>query len=117
MPLLQDFTMREDQTEVLTFILTYGGARPRDISSVTSVALVLIPAGGTGTRVAITTAANPTKLAISAGTSGEVTWTPAAGDVTQANSPYLYYFIVNVTASIAEMYPNDRETYIRVLKK
>lgn len=115
MPLLTDFTMRHGQTETLTFVLTYGGGRPRDLTSATLVALTLVPAGGTGSATTIDTTNNPTKLAISTATSGEVQWSPAAGDVTLANSPYLYFFQVTIGGKI-EMYPNTGEAYIRVLK-
>lgn len=114
MPLIENFTMREGQTETLTFVLTTGGGRPRDLSSATLVKLTLVPAGGTGSATSIDTTTNPTKLAISTATSGEVQWSPADGDVTQANSPYLYFF--QVTISKIEMYPNDKEVYIKVLK-
>ena len=119
MPLLEDFTMREDQTETITFTLQYGGphgGRPRDLTGVNKVALSIIPSGGTGSIATINTTDHSTKIAISAATSGEVTWTPAAGDVLQASSPYLYFFFVYVTASVIEAYPNHKEVYIRVLK-
>ena len=116
MPLLENFTMREDATEPQVFTLTYGSGRPRDLTGVNKVALSIIPNGGTGTIATIDTTANPTKLAISTTTSGEVTWTPSAGDVLQSASPYLFFFFVYVTASSIEPYPNEKEVYIKILK-
>ena len=111
--LKESFTVRQTTTEEYTIVLIYGNGRPRDLTGVTSVALVLIPSDGTGTRTEITTAANPTKLRIITATQGRIGWKPANGDVTAANSRYLFYCAVNVDGSTKEIYGSENQ-FIKV---
>ena len=115
MPLVQDFTMREGATERKYFQLTYGNGRPRDLTGVSSISLIVIASDGTGTRTAyISTGASP-KTGIESATIGRVWWDPAAADLAAASSPYHYMWIVTVDTDTVEYYPEDKIIKITVL--
>lgn len=105
--------IREGTTETISMQL-FGDKAPINLTGVNKVALVLIPANGTGTAASIDTTTNPTKLAITGATIGRVAWTPASGDVTKANSPYKAFFWVYSTASIKYSVPADEEFVVEV---
>ena len=105
--------IREASTTQIPFQLVADNV-PIDLTNVTKVEMIRVADNGTGTLTAINTTDDPTKLAILNNTLGKVGFTPGAGDLKEANSPYKVFFWVYTGASVKYAVPDGEEFVFNV---
>lgn len=113
---MSDYTTREGATEPIVVVLKQKSAAGVisvfNLTGLTEVVLHLKNKDGTASS--FSTIANPTKLAITNAAAGEVTFTPAASDLTNAGERYKGFFRVTLASGSYADFPNGSEFEIYV---
>lgn len=113
---LKDFTVREGVTTKKTFFV-YSEAGVVNLTGVDHISFVIVPNNGAGTAAEYASSGGSPKTAIESATTGEVSWTPADGDMTRANSPYKCHWRVYTDATNYDSYPENEDMIMTVLVK